>query len=94
MSETIAPIEVLDFWAVWCGPCKQQTPIVEKLAEEMSFTLTKINVDETPEIAKKYGVQSIPTLIVVRGDKEIGRQVGLVSAHRLKSIITLLMGKA
>ena len=65
---------LLDFWATWCGPCKMVSPIVDEIAEEIEdITVGKINVDEQPELAAAFGIQSIPTLVVVEGGK-IGNQ--------------------
>lgn len=68
---------LVDFYADWCGPCKMVAPIVEEIAEENEdITVGKINVDESTELALKYGVSSIPTLIVFENGEEIERIVG------------------
>lgn len=76
---------VLDFWATWCGPCQMQTPELEKFAEAHAGEIktAKVNVDEQPDLAKKFGVQSIPTLVLVKGGEEAKRVVGLQSADQL-----------
>ena len=76
---------VLDFWATWCGPCQMQTPELEKFAEahEGEIKTAKVNVDEQPELAAQFGVQSIPTLILVKDGEEAKRVVGLQSADQL-----------
>ena len=68
---------LLDFWAVWCGPCKMIAPIVEQIAEEREDVLVgKVNVDEEMELAMKFGVSSIPTLVVLKDGKAVATAVG------------------
>jgi thioredoxin 1 len=69
---------VVDLWAEWCGPCKQITPILEEIAAEYADELlvTKVNVDENPDIAVRFGVQSIPTLLVIDGGELQKKIVG------------------
>jgi thioredoxin 1 len=68
----------VDFWAPWCGPCRMVGPVVEQLAEEMRGRLTfgKINIDENADAAMRYGVVSIPTMILFKDGKEVERIVG------------------
>jgi thioredoxin 1 len=69
---------LVDFWAVWCGPCRMIAPTVDAVAEEFNgkAKVFKLNVDENPEIAARYGVQSIPTLIVFKGGQQVKQLVG------------------
>ena len=68
---------VVDFWAGWCGPCQMIGPLIEQLSEEMpEIKFVKVNVDDELELAGKYKVESIPTLIVFAAGKEVKRQVG------------------
>ena len=69
---------VVDFWAEWCGPCKQIAPILEELAVEQSerFTIGKLNVDEQRAVANQYAIMSIPTLMVFKNGEMVGRIVG------------------
>ena len=68
---------LLDFWAPWCGPCQMVLPIVEEIAAERpDIKVCKINVDENPELAKKFRVMSIPTLVVLEGGEILQRSVG------------------
>jgi thioredoxin 1 len=68
---------LVDFWAPWCGPCRMMAPVIAEIAEEVSsIVVGKINVDEEPVIAEKYGVQSIPTFILFKGGAEAKRVVG------------------
>ncbi len=68
---------LVDFYADWCGPCKMLTPVIEEIAaEHPDVKVVKLNVDQAPEIASRYGVMSIPTLIVFKGGKVSGQSVG------------------
>tara|TARA_Y100000287_G_scaffold124875_1_gene100687 strand:+ start:145 stop:468 length:324 start_codon:yes stop_codon:yes gene_type:complete len=79
-----------DFWAEWCGPCKQISPILEELSEELKenkVTIAKVNIDENPETPSKYGIMSIPTLLLFKEGKLISTQVGLQQKSDLISWI-------
>jgi thioredoxin 1 len=69
---------LVDFWAEWCGPCKMAAPVLEELSETYKdkVLVTKLNVDESPQMPQKYGIMSIPTTILFKDGKEVGRQVG------------------
>ncbi len=68
---------LLDFWATWCGPCKMVAPIVEEIAQERDDLLVgKVDVDEEPELAVRFGVTSIPTLVLLEGGKVVTQAVG------------------
>ena len=71
---------LVDFWAEWCGPCKMIGPVVEELAGdyEGKAVIAKLNVDENPQITARYGVRSIPTLLVFKGGQIVDKQVGAV----------------
>ncbi len=67
---------LVDFWATWCGPCRMVSPIVDEIAEEEDVTVGKVNVDEEPELAQRFAVMSIPTLLVFEGGKLVNKSVG------------------
>jgi thioredoxin 2 len=72
---------LLDMWAPWCGPCVMLAPVIEELAAEMAgrVRVAKLNVDENPATAARFGVQSIPTLLLLKGGRELDRIVGVQS---------------
>lgn len=70
---------LVDFWAPWCGPCRMQAPILEKLSNssDVNAKITKMNTDENPNTAQKFGISSIPTLIIFENGSEVDRLVGV-----------------
>lgn len=79
---------LVDFWAVWCGPCQMLSPVVDQIAEETpAIKVGKINVDEQPELAQKFGVMSIPTLIVFREGKVTNKSVGVISKEQILNLV-------
>jgi thioredoxin 1 len=81
---------LVDFWAVWCGPCKMVAPAVAKIAEkyEGKIKVGKVNVDEEPELAEKFNISSIPTLGVFKGGKLVNQRIGAVSLSVLESFVS------
>ena len=84
-----APLAVVDFWAVWCGPCKMLSPLMETLEEQYGdrVLVAKVNVDEEPELARQFGVKSIPMLVVMKNGEVIKRSVG---AKNKSAILAML----
>ena len=81
---------VVDFWAEWCGPCKQIAPALEEISGSLGakVKIVKLNVDENPATASKYGIMSIPTLMMFKNGKEASRQVGAGPRQKLEQWIT------
>lgn len=90
-SEVIgSPVPVfVDFWAEWCGPCRMVSPIVEELAGDYDgrVKFVKVNVDQASELASKYQVYSIPTLVVFKGGEVVSTQVGAANKNHYKDMI-------
>ena len=80
---------LVDFWAEWCGPCKMLTPTINALAEEYKDTssIVKINVDDSPAIATKYGIRSIPSILLFNNGDVVEQRVGAVSKDELASML-------
>ena len=85
-------VALINFWAPWCGPCQMQGPIIEKIAGKMSgkATFGKCNIDEEQELAMKFGIMSIPTLIIFKNGEEVERLIGLHTESLLHEKINIL----
>ncbi|HNX53797.1 MAG TPA: thioredoxin [Pontiellaceae bacterium] len=90
-TNTVASGTVLvDFWAPWCGPCKMQTPILEKVADKIGdkAVIAKVNVDESPALAAQFGVRSIPTLILFKNGQKVRDFIGVQQEAALVEVLT------
>ena len=82
-------VKLLDFWAPWCGPCHVMAPVLEEIKKELAgkVELEEINVDENPQKASEYGVMSIPTYVIEKDGKEVGRKIGVTSKAELLKLL-------
>jgi thioredoxin 1 len=87
---------VVDFWAEWCGPCRMIAPALEEIAGSLGdkVKIVKLNVDESPATATKYGIQSIPTLMIFKNGQMASRQIGAAPKQKLEQWITAAMATA
>ena len=86
---------LVDFWAVWCGPCRMVAPIVDEIAKDYNGKLkvVKLNTDENPDIAGKYQIRGIPTLMFFKGGQTVDQVVGAVPKAQLKTKVDTLLAK-
>ena len=92
-AETKEGLVLVDFWATWCGPCRMQAPILEKLSEELSddeLKILKMDVDENPETARAFGIMSIPTLLFKKDGQVVKQVAGVHTAAQIKDIVAEL----
>ena len=84
---------MVDFWAEWCGPCRMITPIVNELSEELEgkAVVSKLNVDENPEVCSKYGIRNIPTILFFKGGEVVDKQVGATQKNVLLDKLNALL---
>ena len=79
---------LVDFWAAWCGPCRMLAPAVQQIAAECEgkVKVGKVNVDEEPELAQRFGIMSIPTVLVFKDGKKVNQSIGLVPKDKLLAL--------
>ncbi len=81
---------LIDFYAEWCGPCRMVSPVVEKIADEHpEYLIGKVNVDEEAELAKEFGVMSIPTLVVLKGGEIVSKSVGAKNQAQILAMLNV-----
>lgn len=80
---------LVDFWAIWCAPCRAVAPILEELSKdyEAKVKFAKLNVDENPLACSRYGIRSIPTLLLFKGGKVVGQEIGAVPKKRIEELL-------
>ena len=83
------PLAMVDFWASWCGPCKMLSPLVEEIGTqyEGKALIGKVNVDEEPELARQFGVMSIPTVVFLKNGREFDRKVGVMPPQAFTDVL-------
>jgi thioredoxin 1 len=88
-EEISSGITIVDFWAPWCGPCRMQIPILDKVSERVGekATIAKVNVDEAPSVAANYGIRAIPTLILFKDGESVQQFVGVRGEDELVAAI-------
>ena len=78
---------LVDFYATWCGPCKMLSPVLDVLSDEIDIDIIKIDVDKHNDLARQYGVMSIPTLILFENNNEVKRTLGFMDKEKIKEFI-------
>ena len=86
---TASGLAMVDFWASWCGPCKMLSPVVESIAAQFDgkVLVGKVNVDEEPDLARRFGVMSIPTVVFLKNGREFDRKVGVMPPKAFTDVL-------
>ena len=82
-------MKILKFSASWCGPCKMLSKTIENIKDEVPYPVEEIDIDNNTEMAQKYGIRGVPTMIIVDGDKEVKRKVGAMTSPELKQFLAV-----
>jgi thioredoxin 1 len=84
-----APLALIDFWASWCGPCRMVAPVIEQIAREYEgrVLVGKVDVDEASSLASRFGIMSVPTIILFQNGKEVERKVGVMPAQAYEDLL-------
>jgi thioredoxin 2 len=93
-EQSTVPV-VVDLWAPWCGPCRMVSPALDRVATELAgaVKLVKVNVDESPKLTERFGVQAVPTLLVLKNGQVVARQAGAAPAAALRTWVEEALGK-
>ena len=81
-------IKLLDFYATWCGPCKMLSPIIDELSEDRSLEVVKNDIDKNEDLVKEFGIMSVPTIVLLKDNKEVARNIGFIRKNDLESWIS------
>jgi len=90
--ENLSGVTLLDFTAKWCGPCRQLAPVLAQVARSHSVRVVEIDVDDEPELAERFGVRAMPTVVLWRDGREVGRMVGARPARFVTGIVERALG--
>ena len=82
--------DLIDFWAEWCGPCRMMSPVIDEVAETLSdVKVCKVNVDEASDLASMFGIESIPTLVVIKNGQTVNKSIGLISKEQVLQLLNV-----
>ena len=81
---------LIDFWAEWCGPCRMMSPVIDEVAETLSdVKVCKVNVDEASDLASMFGIEGIPTLVVIKNGQTVNKSIGLISKEQVLQLLNV-----
>lgn len=95
-KETASGVVLIDFYADWCGPCRMMAPVIEEFATKQSgkVSVAKVDIEASPSVTQRFGVTSIPTLVLLKDGKQVGTYVGLKDGPQLEALVTSGLAKA